>query len=481
MAKLWESAAGAKERGAGGSSSGLDPDLEIFLSSLAVDSRLLHDDLTGSLAHARMLGATGIIPRADAESLASELDAMLAELKAGRLVVDPQSEDVHSFIEAELTARLGDAGRAVHAGRSRNDQVATALRLYLRRSFRDIRARLLKAMEAALDLAAKNTDTLMPGYTHLQRAQCVTLAHHILAWCAGFERDCGRLRDAEARANECPLGSGALAGSGLRVDREFTAVALGFSRPTRNTMDSVADRDACVELAAAAAMLMTRLSRACEEIILWASTEYRFVAIAPEASTGSSIMPQKRNPDPAELIRGKTGRVYGSLMNLLVMQKGLAYAYDRDLQEDKAALFDMCDTTAGSLSAFATLVRALRVDTARMRSSANEGFLEATDVAEYMVLKGIPFRTAYAAAKNVVMLCLDLKCRPADLSTESIQSAHPALGAEKITREELAAYLDLEACVARRDQTGGPAAPRTTEEIARLRAFVASERALLDA
>ncbi len=477
MAKLWELSGQAKREEAAAQTPGLDPDLEVFLSSLSVDSRLLYDDIEGSIAHARMLGMTGIIPTADAQALAAELGRMMEEARSGALAVDPASEDVHSFIEAELTRRLGDVGRAVHAGRSRNDQVATALRLYLRRSFRELRGRLLSTMGAVLDLAAENTTTLMPGYTHLQRAQGVTLAHHLLAWCAGFERDYGRLRDAEARANECPLGAGALAGSGLPVDREFTAAALGFARPTRNTMDSVADRDACVELASAAAMLMTRLSRACEEVILWASTEYRFVSITPAASTGSSIMPQKRNPDPAELIRGKTGRVYGSLMNLLTMQKGLPYAYDRDLQEDKAALFDLCDTTAGSLFAFSVLVRSLLVDAQRMRTSAREGFLEATDVAEYMVLKGIPFRTAYAAAKSVVMLCLELKCGPADLSTKQIQEAHPALAQAGITQAELESYLDLDACVARRSQTGGPAAVRTTEEIARLRAFVETERA----
>lgn len=477
MAKLWESSGTGRKQGGETPVPGLDPELETFLSSLSVDSRLLYDDLTGSIAHARMLGATGIIPAADARTLEAELGKMQAGSLSGELAVDADSEDVHSFIEVELTRRLGDVGRAVHAGRSRNDQVATALRLYLRRSFRDLRARLLSMMETVLDLAAAHTGTLMPGYTHLQRAQGVTLAHHLLAWCAGFERDYGRLRDAQARANECPLGAGALAGSGLPVDREFTAAALGFSRPTRNTMDSVADRDACVELGAAAAMLMTRLSRACEEIILWASTEYRFVSITPLASTGSSIMPQKRNPDPAELIRGKTGRVYGSLMNLLVMQKGLAYAYDRDLQEDKAALFDLCDTTAGSLSAFAVLVRALVVDADRMRTSARDGFLEATDVAEYMVLKGIPFRTAYAAAKSLVLLCLELKCRPAELSTVQVQGAHPELARMGITHGELESYLDLDACVARRTQTGGPAAVRTEEEIARLRAFVDAERA----
>lgn len=478
MAKLWELGSGDKPQANGFPvvAAGLDPELDRFLSSLSVDERLLEDDLVASEAHARMLGESRIIPQEDARALEKELGSMLEEARAGTLVVDQSAEDVHSFIEDTLTRRLGDAGKAVHAGRSRNDQVATALRLWILRAADRLEARTLRVIEVLLDLAAHHTETLMPGYTHLQRAQPVSLAHHLLAWCAGLERDVLRISDARMRACECPLGSGALAGSGLQVNREATAARLGFRRPTRNTMDSVADRDACVELVSACAMLMTRLSRACEEIILWASTEFRFVTVGPRASTGSSIMPQKRNPDPAELIRGKTGRVTGALVSLLTLQKGLAYAYDRDLQEDKAALFDAVDTTEASLGAFAILAESLVVHTDRMRKSADEGFLEATDVAEFLVRRGIPFRTAYGAAKSVVLLCLDKGVRPAQLSTGEIRGAHEALMSAGVGAEELAAYLDLDACMRRRTQTGGPAPERTGEEIGRLRLFVAERR-----
>ncbi|MFA5853300.1 MAG: argininosuccinate lyase, partial [Spirochaetales bacterium] len=338
MAKLWQ-----------GSSDGLglNPDIEVFLSSLSVDSRLLGEDIECSIAHAAMLGKQGILPMDESEAISAALVLMLAEAAAGTLPIDPESEDIHSFIEAELTKRLGETGKAVHAGRSRNDQVAVAFRLYIVRAFDRTAEAALAAMRSALDLASKHKETIMPGYTHLQRAQPVTLAHHLLAWCAALERDIGRLRDARARADECPLGAGALAGSGLPTDREFTAAALGFARPSRNTMDAVADRDACADYAAACSSIMVHLSRACEDIALWVSTEYGFATITDAASTGSSIMPQKRNPDPAELIRGKSARVLGALQALLVLQKGLPYAYNRDLQEDKELFFDVEKTTIG--------------------------------------------------------------------------------------------------------------------------------------
>jgi argininosuccinate lyase len=464
MAKIWEAEVPTSE-------GGLDPRLEAFLSSARVDARLLPQDLRASRAHAAMLGRAGVIPEAASAALVAELGRMLDEALEGVLVADPAEEDVHSFIEAELSRRLGDIGRAVHAGRSRNDQVAVAFRLFVIDAVRDLDGRVKRAVSALLDLAQAHVRTIMPGYTHLQRAQPVTLAHHLLAWCAGLERDSNRLADAAARASECPLGSGALAGSGLPIDREDTAEALGFGRPSRNTMDAVADRDFCVEAAAAAAMIMTRLSRACEDIVLWASAEYGFARIGSSASTGSSIMPQKRNPDPAELIRGKSARVQGDLAALLTLQKGLAYAYDRDLQEDKELFFDAYDTTAASLEAFALLVAAIEPDAARMREAAERGFLEATDVAELLVTKGLPFRRAYAAAKAVVALCAARGARPAELDLEELRAAHPDLAKVALGRGELAAYLDLEACVERRAQTGGPAPARTREEIARLRAW----------
>lgn len=329
-------------------------------------------------------------------------------------------------------------------------------------------------MTSILDLAEGHTAALMPGYTHLQRAQPVTFAFHLLAWCAALERDAGRFADALARADECPLGSGALAGSGLPLDREAVAADLGFARPSRNAMDATADRDACVEYAAAASTLLMHLSRFCDEIVLWSSEEFGFVKVGPACSTGSSIMPQKRNPDTAEVIRGKAGRVFGGLVNLLVLQKGLPLAYGRDLQEDKEALFDVVDTVDGCLQAFAILVRSLEPNPARMREAARSGFLEATDIAELLVLKGIPFRSAYGAAKQAVLTCLSLGLRPADLSDSDLAGISPLFAKAGIRAEDLAAYLDLDACVSRRNVTGGPAPQRTRAEIARLRAFTAA-------
>lgn len=465
MSKLWEVG-----------SSGLDPRVDAFLSSVAVDGRLLPEDLEGSIAHARMLGARGILPAASAKALVSELEALRAEAASGSLVPDPKAEDVHSFVEGELTRRLGDIGRAVHAGRSRNDQVAVDLRLFLKSAFGRARAGTLNALSSILDLARDHTETLMPGYTHLQRAQPVTFAFHLLAWCAALERDAGRFADGLARADECPLGSGALAGSGLPLDREATAKDLGFLRPSRNAMDATADRDACVEYAAAASTLLMHLSRFCEEIVLWSSEEFSFVKVGPACSTGSSIMPQKRNPDTAEVIRGKAGRVFGGLVSLLVLQKGLPLAYGRDLQEDKEALFDVVDTVDGCLEAFAILVKSLEPNPERMREAARSGFLEATDIAELLVLKGIPFRSAYGAAKQAVLTCLSLGLRPADLSDADLTGISPLFAQAGIRAQELAAYLDLDACVARRNGTGGPAPQRTRDEILRLRAVVAASR-----
>jgi argininosuccinate lyase len=462
MAKLWQGGAAAL---------GLAPEIEAFLSSLSIDSRLLDEDLQASIAHAVMLGNKGILSKKNAEAIAECLGAMRIEAAAGRLSPDPESEDVHSFIEAELTRRLGEAGKAVHAGRSRNDQVATAFRLYMLKAFDRTETAVYSSIKAIVRLAEANKDSLMPGYTHLQRAQPITLAHHLLAWAAALERDAARLRDGRVRADECPLGSGALAGSGLPIDREETAAALGFARPSRSTMDAVADRDACVEYAAACASLMVHLSRACEDIALWASSEYSFVRVGDSASTGSSIMPQKRNPDPAELIRGKSARVFGNLQALLVLQKGLSYAYNRDLQEDKELFFDLESTTLASLKAFSALVSALEPRKDRMRRALDEGFLEATDVAEYLVLKGIPFRTAYQAAKALVQHCLAHNKRLVELRAEEVAAADAIFALDELSWHELRAYLEPEACVARRRQTGGPAPERTGEESLRLKAL----------
>ncbi|TFG81940.1 MAG: argininosuccinate lyase [Spirochaetales bacterium] len=459
--KLWET-----------SPSGLDTRVEAFLSSLSVDSRLLEIDLEGSAAHVAMLGASGVIPGSHSEALTRTLSAMLAEARSGSLKPDASAEDVHSFIEQELTRRLGDAGKSVHAGRSRNDQVALDMRLYLRSAFREAGGGILDAISALCDLAAENVETYMPSYTHLRRAQPSTLAFHLLAWCAALERDRGRFIDAAARANECPLGSAAVVGSGLPLDRDAVARALGFSRPSRNAMDATADRDACVEYAAAASTLIMHLSRFCEEIILWSSAEFGFMDIANACSTGSSIMPQKRNPDVAELIRGKTGRVFGSLVSLLTIQKGLPLGYDRDLQEDKAAVFDLSDTLAGVLPAFVALVQALKPKPEAMEAALEAGFAEATDIAELLVAKGVPFRDAYGATKAAIAAAAAKGVNLASLGDDELATASDAFSLAGIKASELAGFVQPAACVARRDLVGGPAPVRVREEIARLYGFI---------
>lgn len=478
MVKLWET-----------SPSVLDPGLESFLSSLSVDAGILREDLQGSIAHASMLGERGILPKATAAELVAELRRMESEAVAGRLEIDPSAEDVHSFVEATLTARLGEAGKSLHAGRSRNDQVALDLRLRLRRYSAELRLAILDALDAFLGLAKEHLDTVMPGYTHLQRAQPVSFAHHLLAWAAALERDLGRLEDADRRADECPLGSCALAGTGLPIDRELSAESLGFSRPSRNTMDAVADRDAATEFASACALIAMHLSRFGEELCLWASAEYGFISLAPTVSTGSSVMPQKRNPDPAELIRGKAGRSYGALLNLLVLQKGLPLAYDRDLQEDKAAVFDAAETAIASVRALATLVKGIEVQSDRMRAAAEEGCLWAADAAEFLVLRGVPFRTAYAAGRRLVEAWRSaasgggwgrvpavsgLIARPGPAGLEAL---HPAW--KGVLPVEIAPYLSLEACLGRRDLPGGPAPQRCAREIERLLTLVAEKRGKL--
>lgn len=467
MATLWQVGGGP----------GLDPAVDRFLSSIAVDSRLVIEDIVCSQAHAIMLGEQGILPAQDAAALVDELSRMRREIEQGTLAVDLQAEDVHSFLEAELTKRLGDIGRSIHAGRSRNDQVAAAFRLHVRNACLLTRRKVIEAVDACLRLAEANTGTLMPGYTHLQRAQPVTLAHHVLAWCMALERDAGRFADAGRRADESPLGAGALAGSGLPVDRERTAELIGFARPAANTMDAVADRDWVVEYASASATLMMHLSRACEDIVLWASSEYGFVKIGPRASTGSSIMPQKRNPDPAELIRGKAGRVFGALQALLVMEKGLPYAYNRDLQEDKELFFDIEQTVNGALEAFRVLVSSIEPDVTRMRQALREGFLEATDIAELLAKQGVPFRTSYQAAKLLVQRCVEAGKSLRDIGPEDL-AVHEAFASTGLSAGEIAGYLDPEACVQRRMQTGGPAPARTREQIERLSAWVEQELAV---
>jgi argininosuccinate lyase len=437
-----------------------------FQASIKVDQNMAQDDIKGSQAHAAMLGKQGIIPVATAASLGEELAHIAAELKAGTLKIDPQAEDIHSFIEAELTKRLGDAGRMVHAGRSRNDQVALDFRLYLRRRVPGLIAELEATIGAILDRAEEHAASIMPGYTHLQRAQPLSLGHWLTAWAAGLVRDRERFLDALDRIKRggCPLGSGALAGTTLPLDREATAKALDFDGPSLNSMDSVADRDFALELAGASAISMTHLSRFCEDIAIWATEEFGFISLAESWSTGSSIMPQKKNPDFAELIRGKAGRVSGNLVTLLTVLKGLPYAYDKDLQEDKEALFDSLDTLQNCLRMFRGMISTASFNTKRMAASCIGGFLEATDAAEYLVRKGLPFRKAHEAAAGAVRDAIDAGKRSlAELPLEILKK-HSVL-----FENDVYPALEPAACVAARNLPGGPAPEEVKRQIKVLR------------
>lgn len=378
-----------------------------FNSSIATDSRMFAEDIDGSIAHAAMLGAQGIISAADCDTIITHLQHIKQEILAGELTIDPDAEDIHTFIEATLTARAGDAGKRLHTARSRNDQVATDVKLYLKKECDAVTAQLRELLTVLKAKAAQGADMVMPGYTHLQRAQPITFGYHLDAYARMFERDLGRLADAKQRMDVCPLGSGALAGTTYPIDRQNTADALGFAGYTANTLDGVADRDFCLELAAALSIIMVHLSRFCEEIILWCSWEFKFVELDDAFSTGSSIMPQKKNPDIAELVRGKSGRVFGDLTALLTMMKGLPLAYNKDMQEDKDAMFDAFDTVKLCLTAFIPMVDTMKPLPDNMRRAAAGGFINATDCADYLVSKGLAFRDAYKATGELVALCID--------------------------------------------------------------------------
>ena len=378
-----------------------------FNSSIATDSRMFAEDIDGSIAHAAMLGAQGIISAADCDTIITHLQHIKQEILAGELTIDPDAEDIHTFIEATLTARAGDAGKRLHTARSRNDQVATDVKLYLKKECDAVTAQLRELLTVLKAKAAQGADMVMPGYTHLQRAQPITFGYHLDAYARMFERDLGRLADAKQRMDVCPLGSGALAGTTYPIDRQNTADALGFAGYTANTLDGVADRDFCLELAAALSIIMVHLSRFCEEIILWCSWEFKFVELDDAFSTGSSIMPQKKNPDIAELVRGKSGRVFGDLTALLTMMKGLPLAYNKDMQEDKDAMFDAFDTVKLCLTAFIPMVDTMKPLPDNMRRAAAGGFINATDCADYLVSKSLAFRDAYKATGELVALCID--------------------------------------------------------------------------
>jgi argininosuccinate lyase len=435
-----------------------------FQASIAVDNRLAHDDIRGSRVHAAMLEKQGIIPPETAAVLDKELLAIAEELENGSLHIDVSAEDIHSFIEGELTKRLGDAGRMVHAGRSRNDQVAVDVRLYLKRTIPVLRGEIQETIAVILDKAERYAEAIMPGYTHLQRAQPVTLGYHLVAWACGLKRDRERFLGALDRLDECPLGAGALAGSGLPLDRAVTAKNLGFKRPTLNAMDSVADRDFVLELASAIAITQTHLSRFCEDIVIWASEEFKFIELSEMWSTGSSIMPQKKNPDFAELIRGKAGRTTGNLVTLLTVVKGLPYAYNKDLQEDKEALFDSLDTAASCLHMFRSMISTAAFNTERMADACNGGFLEATDAADYLVRKGLPFRKAHEAASLVVRDCIDAGQRSiAERTLEQLKERSSLFDAD------VYGALTPIACVHARRTLGGASPDEVRRQIAELR------------
>ena len=431
-----------------------------FQASIDVDKRLVFDDISGSKAHAAMLGKQKIIPKDSAAKITRELDAIASDLKTGKLKIDTSHEDVHSFLEAVLTERLGDSGRMVHAGRSRNDQVAVDFRLYLKRAVPQLLSELSAAANVLLDTAQSHVNSIMPGYTHLQRAQPVTLGYHLTAWCAALVRDISRFRCALIRLDECPLGSGALAATTLPLDRRETSLALGFSRLSLNAMDAVADRDFALEISSCCAITMTHLSRFCEDICLWATEEFKFIELAESWSTGSSIMPQKKNPDFAELIRGKSGRSIGNLVTLFTSLKGLPYAYNKDLQEDKESVFDSIDTLSVCLKMFAGMMGSASFNLKRMKAACTGGFLEATDTAEYLVKKGMPFRAAHETAASIVRDCV--KAGHKHISSLSIAELKKH---SKLFEEDIYKMITPAACVKARDLPGGPAPKEVRRQI----------------
>jgi len=434
-----------------------DAMVEAFTSSLAFDRRLFRHDIRGSIAHAKMLGRCGIIDAKARRAIIKGLEGILNDMEEGRFVFRPEDEDIHMAVEKALIERIGSDGARLHTGRSRNDQVALDLRLYLREEIDEIIG-LLRALRGTLvEVAGREAGTVMPGYTHLQRAQPVLFSHYLLAYHAMFERDEGRLADARKRVDVMPLGSGALAGSGLPLDRRYTARLLGFSAVADNSMDAVSDRDFVAEFIFASALVMAHLSRFCEDLILYSTAEFDFIEISDAFTTGSSMMPQKKNPDVAELIRGKTGRVYGNLAAILTVLKGLPMTYNRDLQEDKEALFDTVDTLKASLAVFGAMMSHVRVKGEKMAAAAAGGFSAATDIAEYLVSKGVPFREAHGIVGRIVAYCIDEGKSFPDLRLEDFRRFHDGFD------EEVLSLLTPEASVARK-RTQGSTAP---SEVAR--------------
>lgn len=437
-----------------------------FETSIFVDERMALDDIHGSIAHAEMLGASGIISKKDSDAIVKGLKSIEKDLESGKLKIDYSAEDIHSFVEATLTDRIGEPGKKVHTGRSRNDQIALDERLYLKRIIPCLQNEIITLIDTLTAIADKNKKTLLTGYTHMQHAQPGTLAQHLMAWATMLKRDWLRLEDSLKRVNLSPLGAGALQGSTLPLNRELVAKKLGFEGVTENSLDTSADRDYCIEFTSDFAILQSHLSRMCEEVVLWSTTEFAFIELSEKWSTGSSIMPQKKNPDFAELIRGRTGKVYGDLINLLTMVKGLPLAYDRDMQEDKAPLFEALDTVEGNLKVFTAMISSAKWNVENMAASCEGGFANATDLAEYLVRKGMPFRTAHTVSAIAVRKAIEAGLtKIEDLCIEELQQC------SKLIDEDVYECLSPVACVEHRQTTGAPSSKTTVVQIRNMKTF----------
>ena len=444
---------------AGRSSKEVDSRVNDFNSSIKFDSRMYRQDIKGSMAHAEMLGDCGIIEKTESEKIIAGLKGILADIDDGKLLFDPNAEDIHMFVESELTKRLGDTGKRLHTARSRNDQVALDIRMYLKDEVNEIIPMIRELIGVLCDIAEKNLDTIMPGYTHLQRAQPITFAHHIMAYAQMLIRDIGRFEDTYKRMDRMPLGSGALATTTYPINRKQVCELLGFEDITMNSLDGVSDRDFCVEMCSAISILMMHLSRFSEEIILWSSWEFKFIELDDAYATGSSIMPQKKNPDVTELIRGKTGRVYGDLNTLLVMLKGTPLAYNKDMQEDKEAIFDAVDTVKLCLTTFIPMLSTMELYKENMRNAAARGFINATDCADYLVKKGLPFRDAYKITGTLVAYCIKNQTVLENLSIEEFRELSPVFD------DDVYEAIKLETCVNMRKADGGPAPEAVKKQI----------------
>lgn len=429
-----------------------------FNASLSFDQKFYEEDIAGSIAHVTMLAKQGILTQEDKDSIINGLNGIRDDIRSGKLIIDEEHEDIHSFVEAHLIERIGDAGKRLHTGRSRNDQVALDMKLYTRKEVLEMNDLLKELLESLLKIIKENTDTIMPGFTHLQKAQPITLAHHMGAYFEMFKRDRSRLYDIHERMNYCPLGSGALAGTTYPLDREYTAQLLDFAGPTLNSMDSVSDRDYLIEFLSAMSIIMMHLSRFCEEIIIWNTNEYQFIEIDDSYSTGSSIMPQKKNPDIAELVRGKTGRVYGSLVSLLTTMKGLSLAYNKDMQEDKEFVFDAIDTTKGCIVLFTGMLNTLTFRKDKMRASAEGGFTNATDAADYLVNHGVPFRDAHGIIGQLVLYCIDKNISLGEMTLDEYKAISP------VFEEDIYDAISMETCVDKRNTIGAPG-PKAMQQV----------------